>query len=115
MGIIDPATTGPTGTKGGAKEGTGPVPRTFVIMVEVFQISNIIQKPSENLSNSNFVRASGVTPDKFAIINWANIVFFIMASPAEEPAATGIGIFGVGGCIGPGKVAKVGGNISVTM
>ena len=49
VGITNPATTGPTGTNGGAKVGIGPVPRTFWIIVVAFKrICVYERKPKTN-------------------------------------------------------------------
>src|ERR671923_814759 len=113
VGMLLPPTTGPTGTNGGANVGMGPCPRTSITCCEgsqimkasartvaiaswsasyCFGLSFCFRPPSSALSISLFIE-SGMTI-------WVII--------ADGQAMSGVGMFGIGGAIGPGNAANAG-------
>ena len=102
-----PPNTGPTGTKGGAKTGTGPNPKTFCIIVLVLYTVKTVFKPKPMASNKVW-QCAAVGSAKFAIMTEDKTFAASAASPGEANAISGIGMFGIGGATGPGTAANAG-------
>jgi hypothetical protein len=107
VGMIDPPITGPTGTYGGANVGTGPLPNTFITIWDEIHVMNAMAKAFANAPKRASENMN--SPLRLVRIRFFNeLAVTISDIVAETHAMSGVGIFGVGGAIGPGKAANVG-------
>src|SRR5215470_19525645 len=113
MAMLSPMTTGPTGTKGGAKVGIGPLPITSITCCATIQIAKPRAQTSAIESKSVWYCLSGsfcLRPPSSAPAIPDDIEFGSMISVTigEMQAMSGIGTLGIGGACGPGKAANAG-------
>src|SRR5262249_33180898 len=111
--MLSPMTTGPTGTKGGANVGIGPLPMTSITCCATSQMAKPSAHTSAIESKTVWYCLSGsfcfkppssapAIPDD--IENGSAISVVI----GEMQAMSGIGTLGIGGACGPGNAAKAG-------
>jgi len=107
VGMAVPATTGPTGEKGGTKLGTGPIPSTSITSVRGLYIwKTIMNALAMESNNSEECAAMGFA--KLPSMELFRVDGENCDSPGEAKAASGMGTLGVGGVAGPGNAAKAG-------
>ena len=100
--------TGPTGTNGGAKEGTGPEPMTFINWHPLRQVAC---RPPISVANPWTAILASLsldgTPnrDKTFLAKRGGVIAFV---PAEGIDERGNGTFGMGGACAPGKAVNAG-------
>src|SRR5712691_5397864 len=113
MGRLSPMTTGPTGTKGGAKVGIWPLPITSITCC----IGSHIRKARASTvamaswsASYCFVLSLFLRPPSSASSIALAIEFGMQISViiGEGQQMSGIGMFGIGGAIGPGKTTNAG-------
>src|SRR5689334_16018693 len=103
--MLSPPTTGPTGTYGGAKDGTGPLPITCVTCCVGNHIDTALANPVAIDANSSLEYGPGTASLRVMVV--------AMVPGCSEIGdisnmVIGVGLFGVGGAIASGKIAKVG-------
>src|SRR5687768_8336417 len=106
--MLSPITTGPTGTYGGANVGIGPFPKTFITCALAFQTAKLAANQfAKSVISRSAAGSFAASPSSF----WsraANVEGLNTSSAGESREATGVGMFGMGGAIGPGNAANAG-------